>query len=79
MHSDTSLSPIKIDLGATRSYHYTIESLQRVPHLMAEAGLRVGKCIVVTDATVAELYATTLDEALGAAGWQPERIVVIAC
>ncbi|MEM8487709.1 MAG: 3-dehydroquinate synthase [Bacteroidota bacterium] len=76
MHSDTSLSPITIDLGATRSYPYHIESLQRVPELMAASGLRIGKCMVITDATVARHYANTLEEALLTAGWQPERIVV---
>lgn len=78
MQSETSLSPIKIDLGAARSYHYHIDVLQRVPQLMAEAGLRTGKCIVITDTTVAALYAENLETALQDAGWQPERIVVSA-
>ncbi len=76
MHSDTSLSPINIDLGETRSYTYHIEPMHHVPQRMVEAGLRVGKCIIVTDATVGKLYCQPLQDALTAAGWHPEQIIV---
>ena len=57
-------APIPLSLPGGRKYAIHFEDLREAPRLMAEAGLRVGRCLVVTDAHVAALYRTSLEEAL---------------
>ncbi|MFK7847531.1 MAG: 3-dehydroquinate synthase [Rhodothermales bacterium] len=75
---DSVLAPINIDLGEARSYRYHIQSLQDVPELMAAAGLRTGRCLIVTDETVRSLYAGALEKALTGAGWTTKTFSVQA-
>lgn len=75
--SAPTLSPLTIDLGA-RSYAYHIQPLSTVPDLMEATGLRSGKCLVVSDKTVAQIYMAPLVAALKTAGWTPELIAVDA-
>ena len=75
--SAPTLDPLTIDLGA-RSYAYHIQPLSTVPVLMEAAGLRTGKCLVISDKTVAQIYRAPLVAALTTAGWAPEVITVDA-
>ncbi len=63
--------PITVSTGEHPPYQYCFEPLQRVPALMEEAGLRAGRCLVVTDERVGSYYGETLSTALEHAGWQP--------
>ncbi len=78
MEAETALSPLFIDLGESRSYYYHINSLSQVSSLLADAKLRIGKFILVTDDTVGPLYASQLSEALEKEGWKPLLITVKA-
>lgn len=55
---------------------FCIASLAEAPARLAEAGLRVGPCLVVTDAHVARLHLEGLLRALEAAGWAPRPYVL---
>ena len=70
------LAPVRVRLDGGRSYAVRFRSLADVPALLVEAGLRVGRCLVVTDAHVAAHYRAPLAHALDAAGWTP-RVVVL--
>ena len=63
--------PLTLTLGGGRTYPIHFEPLVRIPALLASAGLRVGRCLIVTDTHVGALYASTLGEALTASGWIP--------
>ena len=54
-------TPISVSLPDGRGYAIHFEDLREAPRLMAEAGLRAGRCLVVTDEHVADLYQTPLD------------------
>ncbi len=71
------MDSINIDLGE-RSYQYHIQPLEDVPALMTASRLRTGKCLVISDKTVADIYASKLTGSLESAGWQPELFVVPA-
>ncbi|QXD14863.1 3-dehydroquinate synthase [Rhodocaloribacter litoris] len=70
------LSPIRIDLGPQRGYDVVFQPLEEVPERMAAAGLRPGRCLVVTDEHVAAHYRAPLEAALVAAGWSPLTAVL---
>lgn len=75
--SDTQrLAPIEVTLDGGRRYPIHFRSLADVPHLMTEAGLRTGRCLLITDENVAAHYRTPLRVALEQAGWTPHVIVV---
>ncbi len=67
---------IRIALAAGRGYDVVFRPLEATPALMAEAGLRRGRCLVVTDEHVAARYRRPLESALTAAGWQPRTLVL---
>ena len=69
-------TPIPVSLPGGRGYAIHLAVLHDAPRLMAEAGLRVGRCLVVTDAQVAALYQAPLEDALHAAGWTPKTIAL---
>ncbi len=69
-------APIEIALDGGRSYSIHFRSLAEAPRLMAEAGLRPGRCLLVTDENVAAHYRTPLRAALERAGWTPRDVVV---
>lgn len=70
--------PLDVALQGGRDYTVHFKSLGDVPALMAEANLRKGRCIIVTDENVAPLYLQQLEEALSESEWQPKSIVVPA-
>lgn len=69
------LAPISVPLGP-RTYAIHVRTLADAPALLAEAGLRAGPCLVVTDRHVAEHYLDPLVERLRAAGWTPHPFVL---
>ena len=71
MPSDAALT---VSLGEGRSYPVHAAPLAEVPARMEAAGLRAGRCLVVTDENVAGHYRAPLVEALREAGWTP-RVV----
>lgn len=64
-------SPVRVALDAGRAYDIRFASLADAPAHVAEAKLRVGPCLVVTDENVEPLYAERLTEALREHGWAP--------
>ena len=72
----TLSTPISVSLPGGRGYAIHFEDLRETPRLMAEAGLRAGRCLVVTDEHVAALYQTPLEDALRASGWTPKSLVL---
>ena len=69
-------APIRVSLSGGRGYAIHLTALPEAPRLMAEAGLRAGRCLVVTDTQVAGLYQAPLEAALRAAGWTPKTVVL---
>ncbi|MFB6271852.1 MAG: 3-dehydroquinate synthase [Salinibacter sp.] len=59
---------VDVNLG-DRSYTVHFQSLSTLPTLLANSGLRVGRCLLVTDENVAAHYRTPLAEQLSTAGW----------
>ncbi len=72
----TDLPPLPVSLPGGRGYAIHVAALREVPRLMAEAGLRTGRCLVVTDTNVATLYQASLENALREAGWTPKTIAL---
>lgn len=68
--------PIPVTLGPDRRYAIQFRPLREVPALMKAAGLRRGRCLIVTDANVGRLYGEPLEAALLGAGWSPRTITV---
>jgi len=66
---------VQVDLGA-RSYPVHFCSLSSVPSLLDDAGLRAGRCLLVSDENVATHYRTPLVEGLSNAGWTVRSIVL---
>ncbi|MEM1044231.1 MAG: 3-dehydroquinate synthase [Bacteroidota bacterium] len=64
-----ALSPVSVPLGDGRAYAVHLRPLADTPVLLGEVGLRAGRCLVVTDETVAALYLDSLRDALGSGGW----------
>lgn len=67
--SPLTLSPLTVSLTGGRSYPVHFAPLAEAPARMAEAGLRAGRCFVVTDENVAAYYRRPLEDALHGAGW----------
>ena len=70
-------SPIPISLG-DREYAVYVNSLSRLPALMAHHGLRKGRYILVTDHNVGQLYANRLEVELEQHGWMALTITLPA-
>jgi 3-dehydroquinate synthase len=66
---------VYVDLGA-RSYDVHFRSLRMLPPLLEEAGLRVGRCLLVSDENVAAHYRTPLTQTLDDAGWAVKSLVL---
>lgn len=69
-------TPLRIDLDGNQSYSIVFGDLGTVSEHMRQAGLRPGRCLVVTDENVNNLYARTVEDALRRDGWQPKIEVV---
>ncbi len=67
---------IEIVLGQGRSYTVRFAPLAEAPALLQAVGLRKGRCLVVTDENVHDLYGASFVEGLALEGWQPHRISV---
>lgn len=76
MASPPPLSPISVHRGDGSAYPLRFASLAAVPSLLAEAELRPGRCLLVTDEHVAAHYLEPLVDALSSAAWTP-RVVII--
>jgi 3-dehydroquinate synthase len=75
----TDLStPIDVALPDGRRYRIVFRTLDDLSVAMVEAGLRQGRCIVITDDDVGRLYAGRTLQALEAGGFKPARITVPA-
>ncbi|MFB6099019.1 MAG: 3-dehydroquinate synthase, partial [Salinibacter sp.] len=66
---------VNVDLGP-RSYTVHFRSLSTLTSLLEEAGLRTGRCILVSDENVAAQYQTPLCDTLSNAGWTVHPIVL---
>lgn len=63
--------PIPIDLSGDRSYRLVFSPIRDLPNQMREAGLRPGKCLVITDTNVAGHYRNVIVASLQEDGWDP--------
>lgn len=70
------LPPLTVGLPGGRGYAIRFAPLAAVPALMEAAGLRRGRCLLVTDAHVARHHAGRLQAALDGAGWTVRTCVV---
>lgn len=68
--------PISITFSEGRGYPIYFNALADVPALMDKAGLRRGRCVIVTDENVARHYRSPLEDGLRRAGWSPLTIVL---
>lgn len=66
---------VQVDLNA-RSYTVHFRSLSSVPELLEDAGLRPGRCLLVSDENVAAHYRSPLTEGLSSTGWTVRSIVL---
>ena len=66
---------VDVALGS-RSYTVHFQSLSSVPALLKKTGLRIGRCLLVTDENVASHYRTPLVRGLSDAGWTVRPIVL---
>ncbi len=57
-------------------YSVAFSTLERLPALMSEAGLRIGRCLIVTDEHVGPNYADRLVESLRSSGRRPEVMAI---
>lgn len=71
-------SALRLVLPHGRGYAIYFDPLDSLPGLMVREGLRVGRCLVITDENVASRYLEPLERALGRAGWIPHRVVLPA-
>lgn len=69
---------VPVRLGGDRDYEIRFQSLQTLPSAMSDAGLRLGRCILVTDEHVGAHYRRPVLTTLEAAGWSPFAITVPA-
>lgn len=65
------LPPIRLALSNGREYAIHFRPLIHLADLMSKAGLKRGRCLVITDANVAEHYGKPLRRVLEASGWTP--------
>lgn len=72
-----TLSRIHIDLG-TRSYDLRFQAIGSLPALLNELTLPAGRCLLITDENVADLYAGSIVETLGDHEWRPITITLPA-
>ena len=63
--------PVRINLPDDRGYELLFAPLQALPVRMREAGLRPGKCLVITDTNVASHYRNVVVGMLQLDGWDP--------
>lgn len=70
--------PVDVRFEDGRGYSIHFESIDRVPELMQAAGLRKGRCLVVSDDNAAGLYLSDFVEALEMKGWEVMPVQVPA-
>jgi 3-dehydroquinate synthase len=69
-------SPVRVALPDGRGYDVAFAPLAETPRLLAEAGLRPGPCLLVTDAHVGPRYLGGLVSALEEGGWTPRARMI---
>lgn len=67
---------LRVRLDGGRGYAVRFAPLARLPILLGEAGLRAGRCLLVTDENVAAHYRAPVEKSLREAGWAPKTIVL---
>lgn len=65
-------APIRVALPGDRDYPIRFGPLEGLGEALIAAGLRPGRCLVVTDAHVASLYGERVLRILRGAGWTPD-------
>ena len=78
MSDSGTATSISVRTGAGEGYLIYFSPLREISHLLQEAGLRAGKCLVVTDEHLASRHAGSLEESLRRAGWIPHLITLPA-
>ena len=63
--------PVHVVLSENRTYELAFAALSELPTRLRSAGLRPGKCVVVTDSNVATHYRGVVDSILQKDGWDP--------
>lgn len=69
---------VTVPLANGRDYAVRYESLRDLPQLLSDAGLRTGRCVVVTDTNVGAQYRSPVRTALKQDGWSPHVITIPA-
>ena len=68
---------VRIELGpASHEAHVGAGILDRLGEFAHAAGLKPGRCAIVTDSTVEKLYAARVHDALGKTGFDPTMIPI---
>jgi 3-dehydroquinate synthase len=62
---------LRVRLGGSAGYPVVFGNLDLLPSTLREVGLRVGRCVVVTDRNVADPYGIRVDKAFQGDGWEP--------
>lgn len=77
---NTTIASINIDFTTSRdrSHKIVFANLSGFPAAIADAGLAIGNCVVVSDSNVARLYGEAVVRSLTSAGWSVESIVIPA-
>ena len=78
MQRTTTAPAIHVTTGPDAGYDIVFQPLEQAPALLDEAGLRPGRCIMVTDEQVGAFHGHRLLDALRSAGWAPTYIEVPA-
>ena len=69
---------VRVSLDGGRDYDIRFQPLQTLPSAMVDAGLRPGRCILVTDENVGAHYRGPVVTTLEAAGWAPLPMTIPA-
>ncbi len=75
MPTDPTLDPITV-AAPGGAYSIVFDALERLPNHLATAGLRRGRCLVVTDEHVQRRYLAGVLAALQQSGWEGQAIVL---
>jgi 3-dehydroquinate synthase len=61
---------VRFSESADRSHDIVFGEVKDLPQLLLDVGLSVGRCVIVTDTNVAQLYGDLIEESLTQAGWR---------
>lgn len=69
-------NPIRVRIKGGPEYDIRFGPLEELPAAMRQAGLRPGRCLIVTDRNVAEVQGRRLDQAFQSDGWEPRMLAM---